>query len=519
MIVVLILAVLVLAGTALYYRGQATTAEAEAMRLTNELIPGWEATEALRDMGVPLGWAYNLVMDIGQEHPEFVARARAYLVPLYLLIQRGIQATDVEMATYRDDAALIDPPRRLPKYPIIPPYLATVEDVAGVPGMLQAGPVSVEDAARFAETWRAKAAEIGHPSVLGEGVSSEAIEYHKVSGFEDVQPCVPGVASAEALGMTPCFKGWTWSPERDDYQRPLCGNCARPLHPDDGTPIGHRSEDTDEDGVFTTTFSEAVTEWAMRTADSPTEAQLDRLLAEVFPEGGPVAERVKERVTALSRDLAHHPLGESGPEPVAIPEGTTEFIVPAAAQEWARVTSHEALEADYQVIYQGDDGIARAMVLPYRHALATFHAGGGSWFDIMGGPPVEYLLPLALEVGDRLSIKDTGNHWWPFDVAQKVDAHVFRQEGLEHGVRAVARLTPHAPAAHRPVVAQEDLEPDTGTPGREVLVCDVGHRWEVAPVDNPVRGSAPIILVGWPCPTCRLPLRHPGARPNGSDGS
>lgn len=176
MILALALAVVLAIVSAIAWRLRLDVIEAqsEAFDRTWErdeaIVKASNATDALKALLIPLGWTYEMVMDQADVHPEFVARLRVYLHAIYGDAQGGLQANDVEMAEYRDAAALMDPPRRLPRYPQVPPYLATVEDVAGVPGMIQS-PVALEDAAEFARQWR-EADEAGGPGrsmILGDG--------------------------------------------------------------------------------------------------------------------------------------------------------------------------------------------------------------------------------------------------------------------------------------------------------------------------------------------------------------
>lgn len=81
----------------------------------------------------PLVWTWDLVSDIETEHPEFVARVKAYLTSAFSLTADGLGSEDVEMAEIIEHARAADPPRRIPKYPQVPPYLATPEDAVMIP--------------------------------------------------------------------------------------------------------------------------------------------------------------------------------------------------------------------------------------------------------------------------------------------------------------------------------------------------------------------------------------------------
>jgi hypothetical protein len=118
-----------------------------------------EAWAALRGLAVPLGWAYAMneqagpTVDIGA-----VRRFRQYLASIYSYVQMGLTYTDVQMAELRDECALADAPRRMPRYPQVPPYLATPEDVARVG--LSPERIAVEDAGQFAQEWRDRNAAV-----------------------------------------------------------------------------------------------------------------------------------------------------------------------------------------------------------------------------------------------------------------------------------------------------------------------------------------------------------------------
>lgn len=162
-IVALVVALLLAVGFAARFYLDAQEAGAEAFRATGRLIDVEEerdrAADALEALTVPLGWAYRSNQDGAFEGTED-ARLRFYLVAIYTEVQKGLSASDVRMAELRDQAEMQDPPRRLPTRPMIPPYLATAEDVAQVPGMIQT-PVALEDAADFAQKWRAETGEPG----------------------------------------------------------------------------------------------------------------------------------------------------------------------------------------------------------------------------------------------------------------------------------------------------------------------------------------------------------------------
>lgn len=70
---------------------------------------------------LPLVW----MLDLQEDQPRIGTYATTALVS----VRDALGATDVEMADLVDHARLVGPPRRLPKYPQTPPFLATPEDV------------------------------------------------------------------------------------------------------------------------------------------------------------------------------------------------------------------------------------------------------------------------------------------------------------------------------------------------------------------------------------------------------
>ncbi len=85
-------------------------------------------TQNVEDLLVPLTWAWDLGPRPGTDG---VDRLRAYLTAAYTEAQKALLKDDVEMTDAIEAARLHAPPRRLPKYPQVPPYLATPEDAAG----------------------------------------------------------------------------------------------------------------------------------------------------------------------------------------------------------------------------------------------------------------------------------------------------------------------------------------------------------------------------------------------------
>lgn len=84
-----------------------------------------------RDILVPLTWAWDLVEDESGRFDDI--RARLYLVAAYTEIQKALLLDDVGMTEAIEEARGHEAPRRMPRYPQTPPYLASAQDVAGAP--------------------------------------------------------------------------------------------------------------------------------------------------------------------------------------------------------------------------------------------------------------------------------------------------------------------------------------------------------------------------------------------------
>lgn len=120
---------------------EARAVEAEG-REAKAIFESARVQDRMNDLLVPLGWVWGAMKD-QDAAPHGAARLRLYLVAAYTEVQKGLLLDDLEMAEALERAALVDPPRRLPRYPQVPAFLASPEDVAGVPAALQ-GPLSDE---------------------------------------------------------------------------------------------------------------------------------------------------------------------------------------------------------------------------------------------------------------------------------------------------------------------------------------------------------------------------------------
>lgn len=79
---------------------------------------------ALAQMIVPLVWMERA--DLAS--PQGQRLHRSALLQVFGMAQAGLGETDAEMGERVEVVA--EPPRRLPKYPIIPPWIASPQDVA-----------------------------------------------------------------------------------------------------------------------------------------------------------------------------------------------------------------------------------------------------------------------------------------------------------------------------------------------------------------------------------------------------
>lgn len=99
--------------------------DAELTGLRNEAK---RRAAALTEVVTPLSWAWD---EFGAEGDS---RLRHHLTQALVTVQGGLAADDVEMTDRM--AEVPDAPRRLPRYPQVPPFLATPEDVAQVPAAM-----------------------------------------------------------------------------------------------------------------------------------------------------------------------------------------------------------------------------------------------------------------------------------------------------------------------------------------------------------------------------------------------
>jgi len=82
------------------------------------------ATDAIE----PLAWAWDVVeSSVAGETPS-VQKLRHFFIGAFRSVQAAAGLDDLEMADVM--ARVSEPPRRLPKYPQVPTYLASPEDVA-----------------------------------------------------------------------------------------------------------------------------------------------------------------------------------------------------------------------------------------------------------------------------------------------------------------------------------------------------------------------------------------------------
>lgn len=87
-----------------------------------------------RDLLVPLTWIWDSTDQVSER--DFSAalprdRARLYLVAAYTEVQKALLLDDVEMTDALEQARGQEPPRRMPRYPQTPPFLASVADIVG----------------------------------------------------------------------------------------------------------------------------------------------------------------------------------------------------------------------------------------------------------------------------------------------------------------------------------------------------------------------------------------------------
>lgn len=83
----------------------------------------------VRQAFTPLKWAWDLLGDEAFSSSPTARWLRVYLASVIGTLQDALAAEDATVAEWLEKVP--EPPRRLPKYPQIPPYLARPEDVVG----------------------------------------------------------------------------------------------------------------------------------------------------------------------------------------------------------------------------------------------------------------------------------------------------------------------------------------------------------------------------------------------------
>lgn len=86
---------------------------------------------------VPLTWSWEILEGGRLPTGGDVTKLRHHLVNVFSTLQVALDQDDLAMAETM--ATIPEPPRRLPRYPQVPPYLASPEDVANVPPMPEGG--------------------------------------------------------------------------------------------------------------------------------------------------------------------------------------------------------------------------------------------------------------------------------------------------------------------------------------------------------------------------------------------
>lgn len=91
-----------------------------------------------REAIAPLSWAWDVVETMtGGVGGTVATKLRHYLVSAFSSIQMAADLDDLGMAETMETVP--EPPRRLPRYPQVPPYLASPADVANIPPMPGSG--------------------------------------------------------------------------------------------------------------------------------------------------------------------------------------------------------------------------------------------------------------------------------------------------------------------------------------------------------------------------------------------
>lgn len=106
----------------------------ESRRLRREL--GTRSSEVdnlvcrVQDALVPLRWSWSLLSDPGYTLSSTATRLRHHLALVVIGLQKALGWNDFTMAEWLDTVP--EPPRRLPRYPVVPAYLASAEDAVGM---------------------------------------------------------------------------------------------------------------------------------------------------------------------------------------------------------------------------------------------------------------------------------------------------------------------------------------------------------------------------------------------------
>ncbi len=144
--------------------------------------------ERTRDLLVPLGWIWDhLDADLRDLVPD--ARLRLYLVATYSTIQEALQADDLEMAEAMEAARLHDAPRRMPRYPQVPAFLARPEDAVSMPAQTFDGygaPISNPDPA---EDLHSFTCTDGHRTTTHQSIDLTGEPCQLPSEEDEGQPC------------------------------------------------------------------------------------------------------------------------------------------------------------------------------------------------------------------------------------------------------------------------------------------------------------------------------------------
>lgn len=158
-VLVLLLAVLVV-GRFLRVRDLEREQAFTVGRLAHAEFEVARLTQHAEDLLVPLTWTWDAVETLAETttqvppHSGDTVRLRHYLLACFQEIQKTLLQDDVEMTETMAEARSATPPRRLPRYPQTPPYLARPEDVAGV-AAIQAPRLTDVEAAKIEADWRA----------------------------------------------------------------------------------------------------------------------------------------------------------------------------------------------------------------------------------------------------------------------------------------------------------------------------------------------------------------------------